>query len=92
VSGVAVVVPRDCVALYEACGSGDLDTARTIYQRMLPLARFDMTPKLVQYFKAAMDEVGFAGGPTRPPRLQLTDAERAALADAMAVLREGAPA
>jgi 4-hydroxy-tetrahydrodipicolinate synthase len=49
-----------------------------------------MTPKLVQYFKAAMDEVGFAGGPTRPPRLQLTDAERAALADAMSVLREGA--
>jgi 4-hydroxy-tetrahydrodipicolinate synthase len=92
VSGVAVVVPHDCIALYEACGSGDLDAARAIYQRMLPLARFDMTPKLVQYFKAAMDEVGFAGGPTRPPRLPLTDAERAALADAMAVLREGAPA
>jgi 4-hydroxy-tetrahydrodipicolinate synthase len=50
-----------------------------------------MTPKLVQYFKAAMDEVGYVGGPTRPPRLALTDAERAALADAMAVLREGAP-
>ena len=50
-----------------------------------------MTPKLVQYFKAAMDEVGLAGGPTRPPRLPLTDAERAALAEAMAVLREGAP-
>ena len=50
-----------------------------------------MTPKLVQYFKAAMDEVGFAGGPCRPPRLPLTDDERAALAEAMAVLREGAP-
>ena len=55
---------------------GDLETARAIYRRLLPLARFDMTPKLVQYFKAAMDEVGFAGGPTRPPRLPLTD-ERA---------------
>jgi 4-hydroxy-tetrahydrodipicolinate synthase len=91
VSGVAVVVPRDCVALYDACRAGDLDTARGIYRRMLPVARFDMTPKLVQYFKAAMDEVGFAGGPTRPPRLPLTDAERAALAGAMEVLREGAP-
>jgi 1-pyrroline-4-hydroxy-2-carboxylate deaminase len=90
VTGVADVAPRECVALYDACRSGDLDTARGIYQRMLPLARFDMTPKLVQYFKAAMDEVGLAGGPTRPPRLPLTDAERAALADAMAVLREGA--
>jgi len=90
VSGVADVAPRDCVALYDACRNGDLDTARAIYSRMLPLSRFDMTPKLVQYFKAAMDEVGFTGGPTRPPRLPLTDAERAALADAMAVLREGA--
>jgi 4-hydroxy-tetrahydrodipicolinate synthase len=90
VSGVADVAPRDCVALYEACRSGDLETARAIYRRLLPLARFDMTPKLVQYFKAAMDVVGFVGGPTRPPRLPLADAERAALADAMAVLREGA--
>jgi 4-hydroxy-tetrahydrodipicolinate synthase len=90
VSGVADVSPRDCVALYDACRSGDLEAARAIYRRLLPLARFDMTPKLVQYFKAAMDEVGLAGGPCRPPRLALTDAERAALADAMAVLREGA--
>jgi dihydrodipicolinate synthase/N-acetylneuraminate lyase len=90
VTGVADVAPRDCVALYEACRSGDLDTARAIYRRMLPLARFDMTPKLVQYFKAAMDEVGLAGGPCRPPRLPLRDDERAALAAAMAVLREGA--
>jgi 4-hydroxy-tetrahydrodipicolinate synthase len=85
VSGVADVIPRECVELYEACRAGDLDTARTIYARLLPLARFDMTPKLVQYFKAAMDEVGLAGGPTRPPRLPLSDDERAALRDAMAV-------
>jgi 4-hydroxy-tetrahydrodipicolinate synthase len=85
VSGVADVLPRECVDLYEACRSGDLETARSIYARLLPLARFDMTPKLVQYFKAAMDEVGYAGGPCRPPRLALTDDERAALRDAMAV-------
>jgi len=91
VTGVADVAPRDCVALYDACRAGDLETARGVYRRLLPLARFDMTPKLVQYFKAAMDEVGYVGGPTRPPRLPLTDAERAALDEAMAVLREGAP-
>src|ERR687896_773500 len=91
VSGVADVAPRDCVALYEACRAGELDTARSIYRRMLPLSRFDMTPKLVQYFKAAMDEIGLAGGPCRPPRLALTGAEREALADAMAGPRGGAP-
>jgi len=85
VTGVADVLPRECVELYEACLAGDLETAREIYGRLLPLARFDMTPKLVQYFKAAMDDVGYVGGPTRPPRLPLTDDERAALRDAMAV-------
>ena len=64
VTGVADVAPRECVALYDACRAGELETARAIYARLLPLARFDMTPKLVQYFKAAMDEVGLAGGPT----------------------------
>jgi 4-hydroxy-tetrahydrodipicolinate synthase len=85
VSGVADVLPRECVALHEACRAGDLETARSVYARLLPLARFDMTPKLVQYFKAALDEVGSVGGPCRPPRLPLTDAERDALRDAMAV-------
>jgi hypothetical protein len=33
-----------------------------------------------------MDEVGFAGGPTRAPRLPLDDDERAALRDALNVL------
>ena len=51
VTGVADVVPAECVELYERCRAGELDRARAIYQRMLPLARFDMTPKLVQYFK-----------------------------------------
>ena len=53
---------------------------------MLPLARFDMTPKLVQYFKAAMDEVGLVGGGVRPPRLELTGAERDDLAAALRAL------
>jgi 4-hydroxy-tetrahydrodipicolinate synthase len=92
VTGVADVAPRECVDLWEACRTGDLEAARAVYRRLLPLARFDMTPKLVQYFKAAMDEVGLAGGPCRPPRLPLRDDERVALQDALAVLREGAVA
>jgi 4-hydroxy-tetrahydrodipicolinate synthase len=92
VSGVADIAPRECVALYEHCGAGELEPAREIYQRLLPLSRFDMTPKLVQYFKAAQDAVGLAGGPCREPRLPLTDQERANLVDALAVLREGVAA
>ena len=88
VTGVADVAPRECVELWERCRAGDLESARAIYHRLLPLARFDMTPKLVQYFKAAMDEVGLAGGAVRPPRLALDDAEREALRAAVAALRE----
>jgi 4-hydroxy-tetrahydrodipicolinate synthase len=84
VSGVADVAPRECVELWEACRAGELERAREVYARLLPLARFDMTPKLVQYFKAALDEIGIGGGPCRPPRLPLTDDEMATLRAAVA--------
>ena len=86
VSGVANVIPADCVKLYDACREGDLAPAREIYQRMLPLARLDFDPKLVQYFKGAMDQVGFTGGHCREPRMPLTEAEQEVLAHAMTVL------
>jgi dihydrodipicolinate synthase/N-acetylneuraminate lyase len=90
VSGVADVAPEASRALYDHCRAGDLPAAREVYRRLLPLARFDMTPKLVQYFKAALDALGEPGGPCRPTRLPLTDAERADLDAALATLREGA--
>jgi 4-hydroxy-tetrahydrodipicolinate synthase len=92
VSGVAVVAPREVVELYDLVAAGDLVKARAVYRRLLPLARFDMTPKLVQYFKAGQDAVGLNGGPTRPPRLPLKPAEREALDAALAILREPAHA
>jgi 4-hydroxy-tetrahydrodipicolinate synthase len=88
VTGVADVAPRECVELFDLCRAGDLEAARAVYRRLLPLARFDMTPKLVQYFKAAMDAVGLAGGSVRPPRMELTEDEYAELGAALAVLRE----
>jgi 4-hydroxy-tetrahydrodipicolinate synthase len=91
VSGVADVAPAECIALWEACRAGELDRARELYARLLPLARFDMTPKLVQYFKAALDERGLAGGTCRPPRRPLSSGEHDALRSALAVL-EGVPA
>jgi 4-hydroxy-tetrahydrodipicolinate synthase len=87
VSGVADVAPEACVELWERCRAADLERAREVYARLLPLARFDMTPKLVQFYKAGQDAVGRAGGPARPPRLPLTDAEADELREALAVLR-----
>ena len=87
VTGVADCAPAECVELYEACRAADLERARAINARLLPLARLDMTPKLVQFFKGAQDALGFIGGPVRPPRMELDDADRAVLDDALAALR-----
>jgi 4-hydroxy-tetrahydrodipicolinate synthase len=76
IAGVANVAPRECVDLFRLCREGRLDEARAVYARILPLARLDMHPKLVQFFKAAIDLVGRDGGPCRPPRLELSEDER----------------
>jgi 4-hydroxy-tetrahydrodipicolinate synthase len=79
ISGVAVVLPAECVRLWELASAGELAEARALYRRLLPLARLDMTPKLVQYFKGALDAFGLAGGVCRSPRLPLGEPERAVL-------------
>jgi dihydrodipicolinate synthase/N-acetylneuraminate lyase len=84
VSGVADIFPAECVRLWELCQAGDLTPARSLYADLLPLARLDMTPKLVQYFKGALDEIGIGGGPCRPPRLPLTEGELSTLRAAVA--------
>jgi 4-hydroxy-tetrahydrodipicolinate synthase len=89
VSGVANVVPAECVELQALVEAGRLPEARALYARLLPLARLDMTPHLVQHFKGAMDAVGLTGGPSRAPRLPLDAAGRSALDAALAAL--GAP-
>jgi dihydrodipicolinate synthase/N-acetylneuraminate lyase len=87
ISGVADCAPAECVELYDACRAAELDRARAVYARLLPLARLDMTPKLVQFYKGAQDALGFAGGPVREPRLALDDADRAVLDAALDALR-----
>jgi 1-pyrroline-4-hydroxy-2-carboxylate deaminase len=87
ITGVADCAPAECVELYDACRAGELEHARAVYARLLPLARLDMTPKLVQFFKAAQDALGFTGGPVRAPRLELDAADREVLDRALAALR-----
>ncbi len=90
ITGVGVVLPAASVRLWDLCAAGDLVAARRVYAELLPLCRLDMTPKLVQYFKAALDELGLGGGPCRPPRLALTDEELAVLRDAVATATSAA--
>jgi 4-hydroxy-tetrahydrodipicolinate synthase len=73
VSGVANVLPRECLELERLVQAGDLAAARALWPRLAPLARLDMDPRLVQSFKAALELTGGYGGPTRPPRLPLEE-------------------
>jgi 4-hydroxy-tetrahydrodipicolinate synthase len=86
VTGVANVAPRECVELQALVEAGRLPEARELYQRLLPLARLDMTPWLVQFFKGAMDAVGLTGGPSRAPRGPLTAEQQRLLDEAVAAL------
>ncbi|HEX2084812.1 MAG TPA: dihydrodipicolinate synthase family protein [Solirubrobacteraceae bacterium] len=86
VSGVANVVPAECVELQELVEAGRLPQARELYQRLLPLSRLDMTPWLVQYFKGAMDAIGLTGGPSRAPRGPLNAEQQAVLREAVDAL------
>ncbi len=86
VSGVANVAPAECVQLRSLCEQGELDDAQELYRKLLPMARLDMTPKLVQYFKAALERRGMPSGSCRPPRLDLSAAEVRSLEAAMRAL------
>jgi 1-pyrroline-4-hydroxy-2-carboxylate deaminase len=88
VSGVANVAPAECVALRDHVAAGRMVEAQELNRRLLPLGRLDMTPFLVQYFKGALDAVGLAGGPSRPPRLPLDEEQREILRQAVEALRE----
>lgn len=88
VSGVAVVAPTACLELFRLVQEGRLADARALYSRMLPLARLDMTDKLIQYFKAALDSLGLGGGLCRRPRLPLDEHEQRIVVDALAALME----
>jgi 4-hydroxy-tetrahydrodipicolinate synthase len=90
VSGIANVAAAECLEVERLALDGDLAPAREIWRRLLPLGRLDMDPRLVQSFKAALDLTGRHGGPVRPPRLELDDADMARVRAALVAL--GTPA
>jgi len=77
VSGYTNALPRSCVELYEASMAGEMDRAVKLYRDLHPLLRWDSKTEFVQAIKLSMDLVGRYGGPCRPPRVALTEAQEA---------------
>jgi 4-hydroxy-tetrahydrodipicolinate synthase len=89
IAGLANVLPRESVELFELAAGGPAREARDLYEWFLPLLRFDVGPKFVQKIKLAQATFGNGSERVRPPRLVLTGDEREA---ALAVIREAVSA
>lgn len=76
VSVAANIAPKSASKLYELMKENKYEEARALNKDLLPLCEFlEDSGKYVQIVKKAMDLKGLNGGPSRKPRLGLTDDE-----------------
>lgn len=76
VSGLVNAFPAENRLLWELATAGNYAKAVEVYRWYTPLLHLDTHPKLVQYIKLAMQEVGLGSETVRAPRLKLEGAER----------------
>ncbi len=81
---LANIAPEKALDIYHLFHAGQMDKAAELQRRMIPVnaavtARFGIAG-----LKAALDMLGYYGGPVRAPLLDLGDSERQALKDILA--------
>ena len=86
VLALANVAPEDCVRIQHLLKQGDLDAARQLQIRMLPVNTAVTATYGVPGLKAALDMLGYFGGEPRLPLLPASEKERAEIE---AILRKG---
>ena len=64
---LAALVPDACVAMTALVREGRVEEARALQRRLVPLGRAVGGAHGVPGLKAALDLLGYAGGPPRPP-------------------------
>ncbi|MEE2638553.1 MAG: dihydrodipicolinate synthase family protein [Acidobacteriota bacterium] len=67
VMAAACVAPDECVQMYELVNAGRFDEARRVQRRVTPLAKQVTTVHGIPGLKAALAQLGYVGGPPRPP-------------------------
>ncbi|MDR6224918.1 dihydrodipicolinate synthase family protein [Desmospora profundinema] len=73
IAGVPNALPQPCSKLFQLAREGKVAEAMVLYRDLLPLFHYDADPQLVQSIKYMMELAGQPVGPTRPPRLPLTE-------------------
>ena len=76
VSGLVDAFPSENRLIWDLAEAGRWDEAVEVYRWYRPLLVLDTKPKLVQYIKMAMAEVGIGTETCRPPRLRVEGDER----------------
>lgn len=76
IAGLVNAFPEESVRLFELAQRGPSKELETLYAWFLPLLRLDTVPKFVQLIKLVQEEVGTGSARVRPPRLELSGAER----------------
>jgi len=80
VGAISCAIPQLTIDLYQSFVSGDWRGAASLQQRLTPAAVAVTATYGIAGLKAAMDLVGFYGGPPRRPLLPLDENQRAAIA------------
>lgn len=87
VSGSANIIPRQCVQLYNLTVNEQLDSARELYYRMLPLGdMLELEGKFIQYLKAGAALMNRPVGKPRRPLLPPADEDVSRLRDALRLI------
>ena len=86
VLALAGLVPDRCVEMAALMRANRVEDARALQQALLPLARAIGSQHGVPGLKAALDLLGFAGGPPRPPLLPAPPAVVNAIREELAAL------
>lgn len=76
VAGIGLAFPYENQALWDLTREGRWKEALALYRWYTPLLHLDVTPRLVQYIKLAMQENGLGNEWVRAPRRPLVGAER----------------
>jgi 4-hydroxy-2-oxoglutarate aldolase len=77
---VGCVVPELCVEIFRLFNDGELDRARTLQQKLTPLAAAVTTRFGIGGLKAALDLAGYRGGEVRAPLQPPNESARAEIA------------
>jgi 4-hydroxy-2-oxoglutarate aldolase len=80
------VASQKCLDIYNLFKAGRLDEAAELQRRMVPVNAAITATFGIAGLKAALEMLGYYGGPVRSPLLDLTESERQAL---RAILAEG---